>query len=153
MIAPMPQPATDTLTRIFSAAQSEARSRNQEFVGVEHLALALLDDENSEAVRILRQMNVESGYVRNVLGHALGNGAEPPIITGDLPMSPKAQKLVTKSVVSAQGSGRAKVSTRDLLCSILSEAGGVVCESFRRSGADTDELARALRDKDVTAES
>src|SRR5439155_21160638 len=103
-------------------------------------------------VRVLRQMNVESGYVRNVLGHAFGNGSEPPIITGDLPMSPKAQKLVTKSVVSAQGAGRAKVSSRDLLCSIRSEAAGLVCESFRRSGADTDELARALRDKEITAE-
>ena len=148
----MPQPATETLTRIFASAQAEARRLNQEFVGVEHVALALLDDENSEAVRILRQMNVESGYVRNALAHTLPAGKEEPIIAGDLPMSPKAQRLVTKSIVSAQHAGQGKVSSRQLLCAILEEAGGVVCESFRRSGADANELARALREKEVTPE-
>jgi ATP-dependent Clp protease ATP-binding subunit ClpC len=148
----MPQPATQTLTRIFSKAQQQARELNQEFVGVEHLALALLDDDDSEAVRILRQMNVESGYVRNALAHTLPRGAEPPIVDGELPMSPKAQRMVTKSVVSANGDGKDRISSRHLLCSILEEGGGVVCEVLRRSGADSSELARALRDKEVTPE-
>jgi ATP-dependent Clp protease ATP-binding subunit ClpA len=79
-------------------------------------------------------------------------GKEPPVVTGDLPISPKAQKLITKAIVSANQSGQAKVTSRQLLCAILEEAGGVVCESFRRSGADAAELARALRDKQVTPE-
>lgn len=148
----MPQPATETLTRAFAAAQREAQQLNQEFVGTEHLALALLDDDKSEAVRILRQMNVESGFVRNALLHTLPSGKEPPVITGDLPMSPKAQRLLTNAIVAAQNAGRANVATRHLLGAILSEAAGVVCESVRRSGADAAELAKALRERDVPPE-
>ena len=144
--------ATETLSAVFANAQQEARRLNQDFVGTEHLALALLDVDESEAARVLRQMNVESGYVRNALAHTLPTGKEPPVVTGQLPMSPKAQRLVTNAIVAAQAAGQSKVSTRFLLSVMLAEASGVVCESFRRSGAEAAELVKALREREVTAE-
>src|SRR5688572_6615898 len=146
------QHATETLTQIFAAAQLEARRLNQDFVGTEHLAMALLDADDSEAGRILAQMNLQSGYVRNQLQHALPSGKEPPVVSGALPMSPKSQRLVTNAIVTAQASGRAKVSSRFLLAALLNEASGIVCETFRRSGADAAELVKALRERNVTAE-
>ena len=143
---------TQTRTKIFAAAQQEARRLNQDFVGTEHLAMALLDADDSEAGRTLRLMNVEGGYIRNVLGHALPAGKEPPVVTGDLPMSPRAQRLLTNAVVASQAAGRANVSTRFLLAALLSEAAGAVCESFRRGGVDAAELVKALREREVTAE-
>src|SRR5206468_6156975 len=100
IIALVKQPATETLSQVFANAQLEARRRNQEFVGVEHLALALLDDDGSEAVRVLRQMNIESGYVRNALAHTLPTAEEEPLITGDLPVSPKAQRIITSAITA-----------------------------------------------------
>jgi ATP-dependent Clp protease ATP-binding subunit ClpC len=144
---------TETLSNVMAAAQAEARRLNQDFVGTEHLALALLDEEDSEAGRVLRQMNVEAGYVRNALAHTLPAGKQPPVVTGDLPVSPKAQRLVAQAMVAAQSAGKSKISTRLLLAALVSEAGGVVCETFRRSGAEGTELAKALRERDVTAES
>src|SRR5205085_323512 len=61
---------TETLARVIANAQAEARRLNQDFIGTEHLAMALLDLDESEAGRVLAQMNVESGYVRNALAHA-----------------------------------------------------------------------------------
>jgi ATP-dependent Clp protease ATP-binding subunit ClpC len=145
-------PATQTLTNIFAAAQQEARQLNQDFVGTEHLAMALLDADDSEAGRVLRVMNVESGYIRNALAHALPAGKDPPVVTGDLPMSPKSQRLVSGAIVAAQAAGRGRVSTRFLLAALLAEAAGVVCESFRRAGVDAAELVKALKQRDVTAE-
>jgi ATP-dependent Clp protease ATP-binding subunit ClpC len=152
MIATPMLTATDTLTKTFAAAQQEARRLNQDFVGTEHLAVALLDGDDSEAGRVLRLMNVEGGYIRNALAQTLPTGTEPPVVTGDLPMSPKAQRLVTNAIVAAQAAGRAKVSTRFLLAALLAEAAGVVCESFRRGGVDAGELVKALRTRDVTEE-
>ena len=152
MIAPGMQHATQTLTTVFGNAQQEARRLNQDFVGTEHVALALLDLDDSEAGRILAQMNVQSGYVRNQLRHALPAGKEPPVVSGNLPMSPKSQRLVTNAIVTAQAAGQANVSTRFLLAALLAEASGIVCETFRRSGADAQELAKALRERNVTAE-
>jgi ATP-dependent Clp protease ATP-binding subunit ClpA len=95
----------------------------------------LLDLDDSEAGRILAQMNVESGYVRNQLQHMLPTGKEPPVVSGQLPMSPKSQRLVTNAIVTAQAAGQAKVSTRFLLAAPAGRSEpGVVCETFRRSG-------------------
>jgi len=152
IIAPMQPPSTQTLMKIFGNTQNEARRMNQDFVGIEHLALALLDDDNSEAVRVLQQMNVSSGYVRNTLAHAMPQGKEPPIVTGDLPMSPKVQRLITDAICTSQAAGQAKLSSRYLLATMLSQADGAVCDSFRRNGADTNELSRALREREVTPE-
>jgi ATP-dependent Clp protease ATP-binding subunit ClpC len=152
MIAAVFGTTTDTLSTIFTNAQAEARRLNQDFVGTEHLAMALLDQDDSEAGRVLAQMHVESGYVRNVLAHTLPTGKEPPVVTGNLPMSPKAQRLISNAVVGAQQSGAAKVSTKHLLWALLSEAQGAVCECSRRSGADSAELVKALNTKEVTAE-
>src|SRR3954464_14923256 len=108
-------PQTQTLERVFAKAQDEARRLNQEFVGTEHLAMALLDADSSEAGRILAQMNVQAGYVRNALGHTLPAGTEPPVVTGRLPMSPRSQRLVSKALVAAQATAQSKLSTRLLL--------------------------------------
>jgi ATP-dependent Clp protease ATP-binding subunit ClpA len=143
---------TTTLSNVFSNAQAEARRRNQDFVGTEDLAMSLLDLENSESARLLAQLHVESGYVRNVLSHTLPSGKEPPIVTGDLPISPRAQRLISNAVVAARNSGAEKVSTRHLLTALLDEAQGVVCESFRRAGADSSELVKAMDNKEVSAE-
>jgi ATP-dependent Clp protease ATP-binding subunit ClpC len=145
-------PQTDTLQRVFDRSQDEARRLNQEFVGTEHLALALLDVDDSEAGRVLAQMNLQTGYVRNALGHTLPAGAQRPLVSGRLPMSPKAQRLVSNALVAAQAANQPKLSTRMLLSALLAEAGGVVCESFRRAGADLNELTRALREREVVAE-
>ena len=143
---------TPRAQQVLALARKEADRFNHNFVGTEHLAMALLDLDDSEAGRILAQMNVESGYVRNQLRHALPGGKEPPVVSGQLPMSPKSQRLVTNAIVTAQAAGQAKVSTRFLLAALLAEASGVVCETFRRSGADAQELAKALRERNVTAE-
>jgi ATP-dependent Clp protease ATP-binding subunit ClpC len=143
---------TQTLAKVIANAQNEARRLNQDFIGSEHLALALLDQDDSEAGRVLAQMNVQSGYVRNALAHALPAGKEPPVVAGKLPMSPRAQRLVTHSIVAAQAAGKPKIATRFLLAVLLSESSGVVCEAFRRSGADGSELVKALRERDVAVE-
>jgi ATP-dependent Clp protease ATP-binding subunit ClpC len=148
----MNPPTTQTLSYVFTAAQAEARRLNQDFVGTEHLALALLDRDDTEAVRVLEQMNVHAGYVRNALAHALPAGKEPPIVTGQLPMSPRVQRLVSNAAVMAQAAGKGAISTRQLLAALVEENKGIVCEAFRRSGADGAELVHALRDRDVTPE-
>jgi ATP-dependent Clp protease ATP-binding subunit ClpC len=145
-------PLTDTLTRVLANAQQEARRLNQDFIGTEHLALALLDREDCEARRILAQMNVEADFVRKALAHALPAAKDPPVVTGNLPMSPRAQRLITHAIVAAQSAGQSRISTRFLLSVLIDESSGLVCEAFRRAGANGPELSRALRQREVTAE-
>jgi ATP-dependent Clp protease ATP-binding subunit ClpA len=91
---------------------------NQDFVGTEHLAMALLDAEDSEAGRILAQMNVQPGYVRNQLQHALPRerSRRRQRAAPDVAQDPAAGDQRDRD---GAGFGQPKVSTRFLLAALL----------------------------------
>ena len=67
---------------IFVYAAEEARSMNYNYIGTEHLLLALLRDPASRIARILKGMNIDSDHFRKEVLKALdpnfipGNGQE-----------------------------------------------------------------------------
>jgi ATP-dependent Clp protease ATP-binding subunit ClpC len=125
-------------------AQGEARVLNQDFVSTEHLLLALLDTDGSEAVAGLRLGGVERGELRKKLLAAIPRGADAPVVTGTLPLSPKAVRAVNGALVKAQSAGAPRVSSRLLLCSLLEECETAVRSAMRGAGADLDHLQRVL---------
>ena len=139
---------TAHLKSALEKAQGEARTLNQDFVSTEHLLLGLLDIEGSEAVAGLRLGGVERDELRKKLTAALPRGGEPPVVTGTLPLSPKAARAVNGALVKAQASGAPRVSSRLLLCSLLEECETAVRSALRDSGADIEHLQRLLMQRD-----
>ncbi|MBE6379819.1 MAG: ATP-dependent Clp protease ATP-binding subunit [Lentisphaerae bacterium] len=64
-------PLTNRMKKIILLAATEAKIMNYNFIGTEHLLLALLRDGESEAARILRNMNVDINSVRTAILKAL----------------------------------------------------------------------------------
>jgi ATP-dependent Clp protease ATP-binding subunit ClpC len=129
MIATMREQFTDSLRRALEIAQAEARRLNQEFVGSEHLLLGLLACETC---------------MHDTLLKALPRSQEDPVVTGQLPLSPKSQRLINEAIVKARALRQPRVSTRFLLIAILDEPNTISREVFRDAGADLDQLQRKL---------
>ena len=66
-----PAPFSQDVTRIFLFATEEAREMNYNYIGTEHLLLALLRDPSSRIARLLNGMNVDSEHVRKEVIRAL----------------------------------------------------------------------------------
>lgn len=143
---------TEQLRSALDHAQQEARKLNQDFVGAEHLLLGLLSSDDSEAVAGLRLANIGLQELREQLVEVLPRGSEPPVVTGDLPLSPKAKRVVNTALVSAQAEGSNVVSSRRLLRSLLDERETVVRIVLRSVGADLDHLQRVLMDGSIHPE-
>lgn len=141
----------ETLTRqvkqALDRAQSEARLLKQDFVGTEHLALGLLGDDNADAVRAVRRQSLDVDDLRRRITQALPVGKEEPVVTGALPLSPKATRAVNQAVVKAQSLHEPSVSTRVVLLALLEEPENAMCRLLREAGADTDILQRHLAEK------
>jgi ATP-dependent Clp protease ATP-binding subunit ClpC len=133
-------------------AQSIARRLNQDFVGTEHLLLGVLDCEAGEAVWTLRASEVSVAEVRRRLLHGLPTGKEPPVVTGNLPLSPRAGRIVNAAQVLAQRLHEPKVSTRMAMLAFLEENDSGIRQALLDSGADLDELVRMLAEKPCEAE-
>jgi len=80
-----PTPFSQELTRIFIFAAEEARDMNYNYIGTEHLLLALLRDPSSRIARILQGMNVDSEHFRKEVLRAL----DPNFIPDDGSDSPE----------------------------------------------------------------
>ena len=141
------QPLTDSARRVLDQAQSEARALNQEFVGTEHLLLAILHVPSTQALRALRAHQVDKDSLRAQLLSVLPYADDPPNVTGNLPLSPKAQRVINQSLVMARSLREPKVSTRVLLLALMDDQGAPFLQSMKAIGADVDRLLQALGEK------
>jgi len=66
-----PAPFSQDVTQIFIYASEAAREMNYNYIGTEHLLLALLRDPSSRVARILNGMDVDSEHVREAVLQAL----------------------------------------------------------------------------------
>jgi ATP-dependent Clp protease ATP-binding subunit ClpC len=147
----MRETLTQTTRSALSAAQSAARERRQDFVGTEHLMLGLLATDG-EAARVLRTSHARLEDVTTALVATLPMGTDEPVVTGDLPLSPKAQRVINGAIVKAQSMRENAVSTRFLLLSLLDELPAAVKSALTNSGADLETLLPKLAEKPTVAE-
>jgi ATP-dependent Clp protease ATP-binding subunit ClpA len=105
-----------------NASFKEARSKNQEFVTVEHLLLALLD--NSSAADVLKACGVNINRLRNSLSEFIDRTT--PVIphnAHDRDTQPTLgfQRVIQRAVFQVQSSGKAEVTGANVLAAIFSE--------------------------------
>jgi ATP-dependent Clp protease ATP-binding subunit ClpC len=143
---------TDSTRKVLDQAQTEARSLNQEFVGTEHMLLAMLGCHNCHVSRVLRQHHVDRDAVRTQLLSVLAYAEDSPNVTGNLPLSPKAQRAINAAVVMSRSLREQKVSTRVLLLALMDEQNTVFLKALRETGVDVESLVRALGEKPTEEE-
>jgi ATP-dependent Clp protease ATP-binding subunit ClpC len=148
----MREALTQQMRLALDNAQRAARRLNQDFVGTEHLLLGVLECEAGEAVWTLRANEVPVAELRRRLLQGLPAGDQAPVVTGNLPLSPRATRIINAAQVLAQRLREPQVSTRLALLAFLEEPGSSVRQAFLDSGADLDELMRVLAEKPCEAE-
>jgi ATP-dependent Clp protease ATP-binding subunit ClpA len=143
---------TGQMRRALDEAQSAARLMNQDFVGAEHLALGLLAANEGEAAAALAARRCNAAAVIRQLKADLPVGNEPPVVTGPLPLSPKAKGAIDAALVRAQRTHSPRLSTRLVLLALLEEKGSEIAEAFAAEGIDVEPLSRALAEMPVEQE-
>ncbi len=110
------------LEATLNAAFQEATSRRHEFMTVEHLLLALLD--NSSALRVLKACGVDLQTLRNDLNEFIESTT--PVIATDAPQREAQptlafQRVLQRAIFHVQSSGRNEVQGENVLVAIFSE--------------------------------
>jgi len=113
--------------RVLRAAEQECRNHNHYYVGVEHLLLALLEEQDAAVLERLRIEHVDVGEVHAEVRRALGTG-EDRLWEGIL-VTPRVRKIVT--LAEERADDRA-VEPVDLLDAIMAEGGSLAAEILRR---------------------
>jgi Clp amino terminal domain, pathogenicity island component len=116
-------------------AHEEARSLWHNYVGTEHLLLALAAGESDpDVARLLADAGLSAGAVRRAIEQEIGRGPrEPPALP--MAFAPRAKRALE---VAVRGAGEEQAGPRDLLYGVLSVKDGVAVTIAQRLGVDVE---------------
>jgi ATP-dependent Clp protease ATP-binding subunit ClpA len=123
---------TERAARVIDQAKKIARAKHNEYVGTEHLLLALLRDDLALCALVIRE-RVPLAKLTTELETCLQQG-EPMVTMGSLPMSPRLRQVIEKAVPAAQQFGCGYVSTEHLLLGLLLAEESVASQALVRHG-------------------
>src|SRR5213082_3141793 len=110
-----------SLEQSLHRALALANERHHEYATLEHLLLALIDDQDAAAV--MRACNVDLEKLKRNLGSYLESELENLITDGGEDSKPTAgfQRVIQRAVIHVQSSGREEVTGANVLVAIFAE--------------------------------
>jgi ATP-dependent Clp protease ATP-binding subunit ClpA len=110
-----------SLENALHQALSLASSRRHEYATLEHLLLALIDDEDAAAV--MEACNVKLEDLRRTVTHYIDNELDALIARERTETKPTAgfQRVIQRAVIHVQSSGRDEVTGANVLVAIFAE--------------------------------
>jgi hypothetical protein len=135
---------TQRARRALLLAQEEARRLNHDFIGTEHLLLALVAEGEGVGPALLAGAGVELSRVRAEVERVVGRGTEPP--AGEMSLTPRCKRVLALAVNEARQLNHAHVGTEHLLLALLREEEGVAARVLMGLGVQLEKLRDRTRE-------
>ena len=119
-------------------AQEEARLLNHNYIGTEHILLALVHQGEGVASAVLRSLDISLERVRAEVEQIIGVGTKDDVPAGHIPFTPRAKKVLELSLREALQFGHNYIGTEHLLLGLLREGEGVGAQVLVRLGLEID---------------
>jgi ATP-dependent Clp protease ATP-binding subunit ClpC len=133
---------TDRARRVVVLAQEEARALDHNWIGTEHILLALMDVGEGSGIRALESLGISLDAVRQRVEEITGRGQHTP--SGRIPFTPRAKRVLELSLTEAVQLGQDYVGTEHILLGLLREGDGVAAQVLVWLGADLDRARRQV---------
>ena len=124
------------------AAQDAARHLGHNFIGTEHVLLAIYSEPDSIAAKALVEMGVTGEEVHTAVVEIIGRGNET--VKGHIPFTPRAKKVLELSLREALALGHNYIGTEHILLGLAREEKGVAATVLAARGVDYDRCREVL---------
>ncbi|MBI4244127.1 MAG: ATP-dependent Clp protease ATP-binding subunit [Planctomycetes bacterium] len=121
---------TDRARKVMSIARQEAQRLNSDVIGTEHILLGVLQEGQSIAAKVLQSLGVNFKRIRQEIEKLAQPAATPTITLGQIPLSPRAKRVVELAGEIAQQLGQNAIATEHLLLGVLREGEGIAAQSL-----------------------
>ena len=136
---------TEEARQAIVIAQEEARILRHNYIGTEHLLLALLREEHGGAAQALRSHGFTLDEMRARVTRIVGSGEEVP--STQLPFTPRSKKVLELAAQEALARNDNHIGTEHLLLGLLREDNGVAARILTESELEADALRRELGER------
>ena len=126
---------TDRARRVVVLAQDEARGLNHNWIGTEHLLLAVIREGHGVGAKALESMQISLDAARQQVESLIGRG-QNPVGDGHIPFTPRAKKVLELSLREALQLGHDYIGTEHILLGLIREGDGVAAQVLVSLGCD-----------------
>ena len=134
---------TKKAIHVIEGAIDHASELGHTYVGSEHILLSILDDESSEASKMLSDSGVSYNEAENEIIDMVGRGT--PSILNQRFFTTATKRILEVSYSAAENSGVKKASPEHILAAMIKESSCTACTVLKHIGADIPYLCEMLR--------
>ena len=125
-------------------SQEEAKRLNHDQVTPEHVLLGLLREPESIAIKSLRNLKVDLDKLKMELETSMAKSSSNTKLYGQIPSSPRVQRLIAFSAEEAKAFGHNYIGTEHLLLGLLREENGIAYNVLTSFGIELNPLKQEI---------
>lgn len=134
---------TDRSRKVMGIARQEAQRFNHQYMGSEHLLLALAAEGSGIAANVLRNLGVDSSKIMIAVEKLIQPG--PTMVTmGQLPFTPRCKRVLELASESASNLRHNYIGTEHLLLGLLREREGTGAKALEDLGLKLEDVRREI---------
>ena len=125
---------------VIKIANAVAREYDQEYVGTEHVLIAILREGSGIGARVLAGRGVTAEKLRVEVEKLVKKQLEETWVFGRLPGTPHFKNVVATAIEQCQKLGSKEVCTEHLLLALVKERGSIARKALEAMGLSFDEI-------------
>ena len=129
---------------VFKIANQVAREYDQEYVGTEHVLLAIQREGTGVGATLLTRHGVTAEQLRYEVDQLVKKQMEETWVFGRLPGTPHFKNVMAIAIDQCQQLEAKEVCTEHLLLALLKERGSVAFKALKNLGVTYDDVRREI---------
>jgi ATP-dependent Clp protease ATP-binding subunit ClpC len=130
---------TERARKVIILAKEEAKRFNHDYIGTEHILLGLIKEGESVAAAVLQNLGLSLDAIRLEVEKLVQFGPST-VVSGDIPFTPKAKKVIELAMDEARRLGHNYIGTEHLLLGLIKEGEGVASHVLMNVGLDLNKV-------------
>jgi len=136
---PMFNRFTERARKVILLAKEEAKRFNHDYIGTEHILLGLVREGEGVAAAVLASFGLSPEKIRLEVEKLVQPGPST-VISGDIPFTPKAKKVIELAMEEARALGHNYIGTEHLLLGLIREGEGVASQVLMNLGMELSKV-------------
>ena len=129
---------TERARKVLALSQEEARLFQHNFIGTEHLLLALVREGEGVAAKVMKNLGVvDLEQVRGLIGTFVKPGEKQ--VDGEVGMTNRAKKVIELAVDEARRLNHHYIGTEHLLLGLIREGQGIAAKVLAKLNVDLEQ--------------
>jgi ATP-dependent Clp protease ATP-binding subunit ClpC len=137
--------SSQRVAEVIKLANQIAREYDREYVGTEHVLLAIAREGTGVGAALLQKNKITEAKLRSEIDLLIKKQLEETWVFGRLPGTPHFKNVVANAIKECQDIGAREVCTEHLLLALLREKGSVAHKALKAVGLTYEQAVEDAR--------